>query len=318
MRTSLEPEQLAEAIARHAVPILLCATVALLILAAVLWRLLVRHAPRAWRICVQAWNVFRTTALAQRIARLPWVGSLLTRTLSAGRFLGLYGSAAFVVAAGAAAAFVELVDETGVGESLREFDLALSAALSEHLSRQTLRVFAWITLLGNLEFLIGVGVLVALVLLWQRRWLLAGAWAAATASGGLLNRLLKALFQRERPLHEHWLVTETSWSFPSGHASGAMLVYALLGYLIVRHTPTPWHLPVALVTAAMIVFVGSSRVLLHVHYFSDVLAGYAFAAAWAALWIAGLEAVRSARAEQAAPDGARQAAYDAPRPPHRG
>jgi undecaprenyl-diphosphatase len=71
-----------------------------------------------------------------------------------------------------------------------------------------------------------------------------------------------------------------------------MLVYGLLGYLIVRHAPRAWHVPVALVSVALIVFVGSSRVLLQVHYLSDVLAGYASGAAWVALCIAGLEVVR--------------------------
>jgi membrane-associated phospholipid phosphatase len=49
---------------------------------------------------------------------------------------------------------------------------------------------------------------------------------------------------------------------------------------------------VALASVALIVFVGSSRVLLQVHYLSDVLAGYASGAAWVALCIAGLEVVR--------------------------
>lgn len=72
----------------------------------------------------------------------------------------------------------------------------------------------------------------------------------------------------------------------------SMLVYGLLGYLIVRHAPAAWHVPVGLTSLALIVFVGSSRVLLQVHYLSDILAGYISAAAWVALCIAGLEAVR--------------------------
>jgi undecaprenyl-diphosphatase len=71
-----------------------------------------------------------------------------------------------------------------------------------------------------------------------------------------------------------------------------MLVYSLLGYLLVRHTARAWHLPIAVATVALIVFVGSSRVLLQVHWFSDVLAGFASAAAWSALWVAALETAR--------------------------
>jgi undecaprenyl-diphosphatase len=71
-----------------------------------------------------------------------------------------------------------------------------------------------------------------------------------------------------------------------------MLVYGLLGYLIVSHAPRAWHFPVALASVALIVFVGSSRVLLQVHYLSDVIAGYASGAAWVALCISGLEMIR--------------------------
>jgi undecaprenyl-diphosphatase len=74
-----------------------------------------------------------------------------------------------------------------------------------------------------------------------------------------------------------------------------MLVYGLLAYILIRHTPRAWHLPTAAVAVTLIVFIGFSRVLLQVHYLSDVLAGYASAAAWGALCIAGYESVRRAR-----------------------
>ena len=47
--------------------------------------------------------------------------------------------------------------------------------------------------------------------------------------------------------------------------------------------------PIAMLT---IVCVGFSRVVLQVHYFSDVLGGYAVGVAWVAAWIAGLEIFR--------------------------
>ncbi len=285
-------ESLADLVARHALFVLFGAAVVLLIATALFWRLVNTYAPACWRIVVKAWNVLESMTLAGRVRRLPVIGLSLARTLSAARYLGVFAIVAFGLAACALALFFELVDEIGVGESLANFDAALSAALRKRLSYETLRFFSVITQLGDPEFLIALSTCVAVILLVLRRWTLAGAWIVATVSGGLLNHLLKAIFERTRPLHDHGLASETSWSFPSGHASGSMLVYGLLGYMIVRHTSSAWHIPVALVSVALIIFVGSSRVLLQVHYLSDVLAGYASGAAWVALCIAGLEAVR--------------------------
>ena len=248
--------------------------------------------PACWRFAGRAARSLAGTRFAARALDLPVLGRSLSGTMTAARFLGIFAILAFIFAAIALALFVELADEIGADESLGRFDVELGTALRNHVSYGTLRFFALITRLGDPGFLLVLGTVVAAGLLALRRRVLAGAWVVATVSGALLNRLLKTLFERTRPLHDHGLVSETSWSFPSGHASGSMLVYGLLGYLIVRHAPRPWHVPVALTSVALIVFVGSSRVLLQVHYLSDVLAGYASGAAWVALCIAGLEMVR--------------------------
>ena len=283
---------LADFLARHAVLILCIATLALLVATALFWKLVHTHAPAIWRFALRTWNTLAATGLAAPASRIPLLGRSLTGTLTAARFLGVFALIGFLLAASALALFVELADEIDADESLGRFDSALSTALRTHLPHGTLRVFSVITRLGDPGFLLALAAVVALTLLAQRRLALAAAWVVAISSGALLNRILKTWFERTRPIHDHGLVSETSWSFPSGHASGSMLVYGLLGYLIVRHAPRAWHLPVALTTVALVVFVGSSRVLLQVHYLSDVLAGYASGAAWVALWIAGLEAAR--------------------------
>lgn len=283
---------LADFIARHAVAILLLIAAVLLLLTAAFWHVVNLYGPRVWKAAVKGWNAFRASGLAKRSKRIPIAGPFFARTLTAARYLGLYAVFAFAFALGAIAAFIEVADEIGVDEDLAQFDAELANALSQHLSDSTLRSFALITHLGDPDFLTILATIVTAALLLWKRWLLAGAWVAATAGGGLLNLLLKGIFERPRPLHEHGFAHETSWSFPSGHASGSMLVYSLLGYLVVTNTPRAWHIPAAIATVALIVFVGSSRVLLQVHYFSDVLAGYASAAAWSALCIAGLETVR--------------------------
>jgi membrane-associated phospholipid phosphatase len=284
---SIEP--LADFLARNAVALLIATTFLMLGATALLWRIIEASAPPVARYSERIWNAIRHSHWAQRMEEHPKLRPLVTGSIGMTRFLGVYALLAFLVAFGAGAAFIELIGE--IGETLGEFDTALSAAMHAHISPATLQAFGWISHLGGWPFLVTLCVIIAVTLAIERRWVLATAWTTATLTGSLLNTLLKWLFQRERPPHDH-AFAETTWSFPSGHASGSMLVYSLLGYLIVLHTPRRYHVPAALAAVALIVFVGASRVILQVHYFSDVLAGYASAAAWAGLWIAGLETAR--------------------------
>ena len=288
----MSPEQLADTAARHAVPLLLAIAACTLAGTAVVWHLVHRYGYIPWRWTMAAWQWLAAHRHIRRVGRAPVIGPLATRSLSLGRYLGLYAIAAFAVALAGFAIFFEVADEIGVNEELARFDAALAAALRSELGRGVLELFAAITHLGDVWFLVVVATLVALVLLLRGQRLLALIWAIGTGSGALLNRLLKAVFERARPLHDHGVAVADGFSFPSGHASGSMLVYGLLGYLIVINTPRAWHIPIAASCAALVVFVGFSRVMLQVHYFSDVLAGYATGAAWVALCIGGMETIR--------------------------
>lgn len=282
----------ADFVARHAIAVLSVTAIATLALSAVAWHLLGTVVPRSWPLAIVLWDRARKSRLAQWVRELPLVGRFLSSTLTIARYLGIVAIIGFGLSVGALVLFVELADEIGGGESLAEFDVALSTALREHLSRETLRVFSIITHLGDGVVLIAIGLVVFAVLAVKGLKLQAAAWVVTTLSGALLNRILKAIFERSRPLHDHGLTAVEGWSFPSGHASGSMLVYGLLAYVVVRNTPPRWHIPTALAGITLVIFVGSSRVLLQVHYVSDVLAGYASAAAWIAICVAALETVR--------------------------
>ena len=56
----------------------------------------------------------------------------------------------------------------------------------------------------------------------------------------------------------------------------------MLAYLAMRLLPPRWHLPVLLMAVGTIVTVGWSRVVLQVHFASDVLAGWLTGGAWLA------------------------------------
>ena len=159
-------------------------------------------------------------------------------------------------------------------------DEALSVSIREHVGVGTLQVFAMLTHLGDPLVLTLLGVTVALGLWWRGQRTLALGWVLALGGNALLNPMLKRVFERVRPVHDHGLVAELSWSFPSGHTSGATVAYGMLAYVVLRTLPTAWHLPAVLGATALAFTVGGSRVFLQVHFASDVLAGFASGTAW--------------------------------------
>jgi len=82
----------------------------------------------------------------------------------------------------------------------------------------------------------------------------------------MLNVTLKAVFQIPRPSSIPHLVSAGGWSFPSGHAQTAAVLWGWLAWEIRR----PWAYWVG---AVLIVGIAFSRVYLGVHYPSDVIAG---------------------------------------------
>ncbi len=83
----------------------------------------------------------------------------------------------------------------------------------------------------------------------------------------------KWLVARPRPATA--FVYESSTSFPSGHAFCVMVGVLSLGTVLWPAIQQRWRLGLALLGAAVILIVGSARVVLNVHHPSDVLAGWA-------------------------------------------
>ncbi|GAB4452168.1 MAG: hypothetical protein OHK0029_02670 [Armatimonadaceae bacterium] len=105
--------------------------------------------------------------------------------------------------------------------------------------------------------------------------------AVALAGGGLLIGSLKYRYARVRPTLIEALVTEGTFSFPSGHSFIAMVFYGLMASWAVQYYTSPWQrIIVTWGALKMIALIGASRVYLGVHYPSDVLAGYAAAVPW--------------------------------------
>ena len=130
----------------------------------------------------------------------------------------------------------------------------------------------------------------ALIWRWRRRrW--DGAWLLAVSIGGstAAKTLVKWLVSRPRPGVAR-LVEVTGSSFPSGHAVRAVALYGALALLAGRAFGSGRARLILWVTAsALAIAVASSRVLLGVHYVTDVAAGIALGSAWLALAVGAID-----------------------------
>ena len=110
--------------------------------------------------------------------------------------------------------------------------------------------------------------------------------ATSVVSGAMLVGIFKAVFGRLRPDVAFAELVAPGLSFPSGHASMSATVFLTLGVLI-SSTRRRWDERIYILTVAslMAVLVGLSRVLLGVHWATDVLGGWAFGTGWALLWL---------------------------------
>jgi membrane-associated phospholipid phosphatase len=201
-------------------------------------------------------------------------------------------AAGFLLIVACAFMFAEVADEIEIGEDLAHIDATLSQGIQKNTSPAALRVFAWLTHFGDTLTFTVLGIAGAITLYLLRQRLLMLGWIMAVVGNSLLNRSLKAVFERNRPFDEHGLPLIDGWSFPSGHASGSVVVYGMLGYVLIRNTPPRWHLPIVLVAAAIAFTTGCSRVFLNYHYASDVFAGFVSGTAWLAVSISTMEIIR--------------------------
>lgn len=157
------------------------------------------------------------------------------------------------------------------------FDLAVSHAIQQASADWLNQFMHLVSLVFEPTFLAGMCLLVTVVLYHRKRRDLAAKLIVISA-GNILTPFLKGVFARPRPdaALVHVLVHESGYSFPSGHALGIVLFTASL--IILFRKPKRWW--PGLVGTVLIILVGYSRLVLGVHWLSDVLFGYVVASLW--------------------------------------
>lgn len=205
---------------------------------------------------------------------------------------GIILSAGAFVALGGTYLFAEFAGHVSSGKT-QAFDDSVLRWVAEHRTPALEPVMLEITFLGTGTVVIAL-VAVSGMFLWLSNHKYSAILLLVSTIGGiLLNNLLKVGFGRPRPQVIDWGTQVVSWSFPSGHAMSAAVVYGTVAYLAARLQRRQLHRALTLsASVILILLIAASRVYLGVHYPSDVLAGIIIGLAWAAFCMAVLEATQ--------------------------
>jgi undecaprenyl-diphosphatase len=189
--------------------------------------------------------------------------------------------------------FVSLAGEVTDGDT-QAFDTKILLALRDPIDLSRPIGPAWIeeslidlTSIGGATVLWLIIVAVAGFLVLQTRYRTAIVVVLTSASGELLNSVMKHAFNRPRPsIVPHLRVVYTA-SFPSGHAMESAIVYLTLGAILMRASESRVTKTYILGLAVLLtVLVGVSRVYLGVHYPTDVIGGWIVGFFWATVcWL---------------------------------
>lgn len=178
-------------------------------------------------------------------------------------------------------------------------DTAVTSFLQPYYNNNTKALMQFFSFFGSTGFLLPAYIL---IIGWMyktgKRWYALNVLIISLGSF-LLVKSLKLVFRRDRP-GESLIENLQSYSFPSGHTVSAIVFFSLLIYVVWKtNLRKAFKVIVTIGAVITALMVGVSRIMLGVHYPSDVIAGVALASAWVMLssWLLGKIKGSGVRAE---------------------
>lgn len=211
--------------------------------------------------------------------RLPSIWAFIRRRFTVHEWRGLSLTVAAAVAFATFYVFALITESSVEEEALYAFDQWIYYWLLEAMHPQLTSSMRLITHLGDGLIIAVIGVVVGVWLLIRREWWSVVSLCLAVGVGAGVMRGLKWIFERARPLDQ--LGTASGHSFPSGHSFMSVTMYGFLIYLVWRRVESDAvRIGATMLLTMIIIFVGLSRVMLRVHWVSDVAGGLTVGLGW--------------------------------------
>lgn len=204
--------------------------------------------------------------------------------------LGVYFTLGFFAASLLVVLLTMLLDEVFEISTPSPADRAVTLAVRGFQGPVLDRFFRNVTDLGDFRFLGPATIFVSGILVLRGRRVSGLLFAGSVVGGFLLEALMKITFRRNRPDLWPALVTEKTFSFPSGHATMTTLFFAGAAAVVFHVTKRrTYRVAAAAVAAFAILAVAFSRIYLGAHWMTDVVAGILLGLFWVVLCATGTE-----------------------------
>lgn len=187
-------------------------------------------------------------------------------------------------------ALANLALRAASGNAVSNIDVSLATLMRESRNAPADEIMTVITMMGDTMVMTALALAILIWLVWHKAYRAAWAAGIAIVAAKLFELAMKLGIQRARP-------TELSYSgasifsFPSGHATMAAVIFGILAVLV-SHSMGRWGRALVYATCAvLVVAIAYSRLYLGAHWLSDVLAGLTFGLVMMAAFGVAIEAI---------------------------
>lgn len=218
--------------------------------------------------------------------RFPRPSAWLARRIDTDSPRGFLLSVVVVADAACAWIFIGLTQDVIAHEEAVLTDPGVTRFVVAHRVAWATSVMKGVTWLGSNAVLIPlVVVLGGYLFLMKRDRRAAVLLVAALAGANALYHVVKPLVARERPPESLHLITVSSYAFPSGHATVAIAVWGAVAIMLSAGRSARDKAAIWIGAGLIAALVGSSRIYLGVHWWTDVVAGMALGGTWLCLLV---------------------------------
>jgi len=222
-------------------------------------------------------------AAAETLRRGTRMRSFLRRRVDPGAATGLALSVAAVLIVVGAIGLGVLTAMVRANTGFVRYDTSVARWAGEHATHVSTNVLRALTYMGSTIVIVPLSIAVTALELKRLPSRALVAFVVLVVAGQLvLANLVKWAVDRTRPDIDP-LAGFSGPSFPSGHTTAAAATYAALALMVGRQRPLRTKALLAGAAVAIAVAVGATRVLLGVHWLTDVIAGFALGWGWFAV-----------------------------------